>query len=119
MKIAASALLAGAAVATTVGLASPANADNSQDVVFLAKLESAGIQSNALGIPMAHAICLDIGNGFTPAQETNTVYRGTDSTMTYDLSIAFTAASVTTYCPQYGYLGFYDSIYGGGGSVAA
>lgn len=87
--------------------AGPARADNGQDIQFLALLQHGGIQSNALGIPMGHAVCADVDalrvNGAAAVDalltESQRVYNVTDASMTADLSMWFVSAAVAVYCP--------------------
>jgi hypothetical protein len=97
----------GAVLLALIMLAGNAKADNSQDVQFLALLQQHDIESNALGIPLGHAVCTDVdaaqaqGVSLRSAliNEVRAVYRVTPLDFDMDHSISFVAAALLVYCP--------------------
>ncbi len=85
--------------------AGTASADNSQDVQFIALLEYAGIQGNALGIPMAYGACANVdanrySYGLWPATDhaIDQVYYASPG-LTRDGALRFVSAAIVVYCP--------------------
>jgi hypothetical protein len=96
-------LLASAAAAVVLAAPAPAHADTSgNDAGFLATLDQAGIthRGAARAVAAGRSVCELMDDGLSP-MDTVTAVQGTNPGFTMESAAKFTAAAVTTYCPEH------------------